>query len=87
MVLANVCKVELTDLSRFLLVSLNIKAILQETTVYRRREKLDAITNSSELEDTYDTTIGRVKALIATVQWRTSTMTAEYKSAVEMARR
>ena len=27
------------------------------------------------------------KTLIATVQWRTSTMTAEYKSAVEMARR
>ena len=25
--------------------------------------------------------------LIATVQWRTSTMTTEYKSAVEMARR
>ena len=47
---------------RFLLVSLNIKAILQETTLYRRREKLDTMTNGLGLGDAYDTTIGRIKA-------------------------
>ena len=49
-------------MSRFLLVSLNIKAILQETTLHRRREKLGAITNGMGLEDAYDATIGRIKA-------------------------
>ena len=47
---------------RFLLVSLNIKAILQETTLYRRREKLHTITNGLGLEGAYDATIGRIKA-------------------------
>ena len=47
---------------RFLLVSLDIKAILQETTLYRRREKLDAVTYSLGLGDAYDATIGRIKA-------------------------
>ena len=49
-------------MSRFLLASLNIKAILQETTLYRRREKLGAMTNGSGLGDVYDATIGRIKA-------------------------
>ena len=49
-------------MSRFLLVSLNIEAILQETTIDWRREKLGAMTNSLGLADAYDATIGRVKA-------------------------
>ena len=47
---------------RFLLVSLNIKAILQETTLHRRREKLGAMKKGLGLGDAYDATIGRVKA-------------------------
>ena len=47
---------------RFLLVSLNIKAILQETTLYRRREKLGTMIIGSGLRDAYDSTIGRIKA-------------------------
>ena len=49
-------------MSRFLLVSLNIKAILQEPTLCRRREKLGALTNGLGLGDAYDATIGRIKA-------------------------
>jgi len=47
--------------SRFLLVSLNIKAILQETTLHRRREKLGVVTNGLSLGDAYGATIGRIK--------------------------
>ena len=49
-------------MSRFLLVSLNIKAILQATTLHRRREELGAATNGLGLAGAYDATIGRVKA-------------------------
>jgi len=49
-------------MSRFLLVSLNIMAILRETTLHRRREKLGAMTNGTGLGDAYDATIGRIKA-------------------------
>jgi len=48
--------------SRFLLVSLNIEAILQETTLHRRREKLGKMTNGLGLGDAYDGTIRRIKA-------------------------
>ena len=48
-------------MSRFLLVSLNIKAILQETTLHRRRAKLSAMTNGLGLGDAYDATIERIK--------------------------
>ena len=48
-------------MSRFLLVSLNIDAVLQETTIHRRRQKLSAITNGLGLEDAYGTTLGRIK--------------------------
>jgi len=49
-------------MSRFILVSLNIQTILQETTIHRRREKLGAMTNGLGLGDAYDATIGRIKA-------------------------
>jgi len=48
--------------SRFLLASLNIDAILQESTISRRREKLGRMTNGLELEDVYGATIERIKA-------------------------
>ena len=47
---------------RFLLVSLNIKAILQETTLSRRREKVAAMRGGLGLGDAYDATIWRIKA-------------------------
>ena len=48
-------------MSRFLLVSL-IKAILQETTLHRRREKFGMVTSGLGLGDAYDATIRRIKA-------------------------
>jgi len=61
----------------FLLVSLNIEAILQETTFYRRREKLDSMINGLGLGDAYDATIrqvktqkeGRARLGMATLMW------------------
>jgi len=49
-------------MSRFLLASLNIKAILQETTLHRRQAKLGALAKGLGLGDAYDSTIGRIKA-------------------------
>ena len=46
---------------RFLLVSLNIDAILQETTIHRRRQKLSAMTDGLGLGDAYGATFGRIK--------------------------
>ena len=47
--------------SRFLLVSLNIDAILEETTIHRRRQKLGAMTDGLGLGDAYGATLGRIK--------------------------
>ena len=52
----------LTYMFRFLLASLNIEAILQESTIYRRRERLSKITDGLRLEDIYGTTIERIMA-------------------------
>jgi len=52
----------LIDMLRFLLVSLNIEAILQESTIYRRRERLGKITGGLGLGDAYGATIERIKA-------------------------
>ena len=49
-------------MSRFLLVSLNIEAILRETTLHQRREKLDIMANGLGLGGAYDATIKRIKA-------------------------
>ena len=49
-------------MSRFLLVSMNIDVILKETTRYRRRQKLNAITNGSGLGGAYSATLDRIKA-------------------------
>ena len=46
---------------RFLLVSLNIDAILQETTISRRRRKLNAMTDGPGLGGVYGATLGRIK--------------------------
>ena len=48
-------------ISRFLLVSLNIDAVLQETTIHRRRQKLNAMTDGLGLGDAYGATLGRIK--------------------------
>ena len=49
-------------MSRFLLVALNIDAILQESTIYRRRERLREITDRLALRDAYGSTIDRIKS-------------------------
>jgi len=51
----------LIDVLRFLLASLNIESILQESTVHRRRERLGKITDGLGLGDAYDATIERIK--------------------------
>jgi len=51
----------LTYISRFLLVSLNVDAILKETTIYRRRQKLSAMTDGLGLGDAYGATLNRIK--------------------------
>ena len=48
--------------SRFLLAFLTIETVLQETTVYRRREKLSAIKNGLDLGGAYVATLRRIKA-------------------------
>ena len=47
---------------RFLLAFLSIETILQETTIYRRRQKLRTMENALDLEGAYGTTLGRIKA-------------------------
>ena len=47
----------------FLLVSLNMKAILGEATLTRRRKKLEKITKGDGLGDAYTATLSRIKAL------------------------
>ena len=64
-------------MSRFLLASLGIDAVLRETTIHRRRQKLGAITNGLGLEDAYGTTLDRIKRQgeeksrlgVATLMW------------------
>jgi len=48
-------------MSRFLLVSLNIDAILQEPTIHRRRQKLNSMTDGLGLGDAYGVTLDRIK--------------------------
>ena len=48
--------------SSFLLVSLNMDAILGEITLYRRKKKLDEMTKGEGLGDAYAATLSRMKA-------------------------
>ena len=48
--------------SRFLLVFLSIETILQETTIYQRRERLRAMDNGLDMEGVYGTMLARIKA-------------------------
>jgi len=52
----------LTVSPRFLLVFLNITAILDETTIYQRREQLKRMTNGRGLGDAYTVTLDRIKS-------------------------
>ena len=47
---------------RFLLVSLNIDAVLQEITVRQRKRKLDEMIQGNGLRDAYSATLVRIKA-------------------------
>ena len=49
-------------ISSFLLVSLNIDAILGEITLHQRRKKLDEMTKGEGLGDAYAATLSRVRA-------------------------
>ena len=46
---------------RFLLASLIITGILDETTIYQRREQLKRMTNGHGLGDAYGVTLDRIK--------------------------
>ena len=48
--------------SRFLLVFLSIETILQEPTIYRRRQKLRTMKNGLDLGEAYAAMLGRIKA-------------------------
>ena len=52
----------LTILCRFLLVSLNIDAILGEVTIRHRRKKLEEMARGNGLSEAYTATISRLKA-------------------------
>ena len=52
----------LTPVARFLLVSLNIDAILEEVTIYKRRKKLEEMTKGKGLGDAYTATLTRIKS-------------------------
>ena len=64
-------------ISRFLLVSLNIDVILQETTIYHRRQKLNTMIDGLGLGDAYGATLDRIKRqggrkaglVMATLMW------------------
>ena len=47
---------------RFLLAVLSIQTILQEPTIYRRRQRLSRIKNGLDFGDAYGVTLGRIKA-------------------------
>jgi len=49
-------------MSSFLLVSLNIDAILSELTLHQRRKKLDEMIKGDSLGDAYTATLSRVQA-------------------------
>ena len=49
-------------MSRFLLVFLSIETILQEPTIYRRRQKLRAMKSGLDLGGAYAEMLGRIKA-------------------------
>ena len=48
--------------SRFLLVSLKVEAILSETTIHRRRNRLNAMEDGLGLGDAYEATLERIGA-------------------------
>jgi len=62
---------------RFLLASLKVETILRETTIYRRRTRLNSMRDGLRLGDAYDTTLGRkraqegekVKLAMTTLMW------------------
>ena len=47
--------------NRFLLVSLNMDAILSEATIYQRKQALHGMTKGLGLRDAYDTTLDRIR--------------------------
>jgi len=48
-------------ISRFLLASLNMDAVLAEPTIHQRRRELHRITKGLGLQDAYDTTLDRIR--------------------------
>jgi len=48
-------------ISRFLLASLNMDAVLAEATLHQRRQALHRITKGIGLQDAYDTTVNRIR--------------------------
>src|SRR5207302_11093205 len=48
-------------MSRFLLVCINVDAILAEPTIHRRRQVLHRMTNGLGLQDAYSATLDRIR--------------------------
>ena len=48
-------------MARFLLISLSVDAILDETTIGKRRERLELMTSGLGLDGAYDATLDRIK--------------------------
>ena len=57
------CYQEITNgcVSRFLLVPLNIDAILHESTIHRKRVRLNKMADELELGGVYSTTVEQIK--------------------------
>ena len=55
-------KYSLTTEFRFLLVSLNIDAVLEEVTISQRRKKFDQMIKGNGLRDAYSATLARIEA-------------------------
>jgi len=51
----------LTDIPRFLLISLTMDAVLEETTAYGRRQRLKTSPEGLDLRGVYDATLERIK--------------------------
>ena len=54
----------LTLVARFLLVSLNIDAILGEVTMHKRRKRLEEMAKGKGLGDVYTATLTRIRSQV-----------------------
>ena len=56
-----IVEIELMMITRFLLASLNMDAVLAEATIHQRRQALNRMSKGLGLQDAYDTTLDRIR--------------------------